>query len=242
MSPRWQGCLNWRLDMMWEQAGILALALVGAYTLGSVPTAYLLARWAKGIDLRRYGSGSVGASNAAAHVGKAALIGVAVVDIAKGALPVVLLRWLGVSPEVQALAGLAAVVGHNWSLYLRFTGGRGVATASGAVLGLGVPVALMAFFAGFLLVGYLRKESALWVGVGVVLVPGAAWLLAQPSAVVLACVGATVLLGAKRLTGNWQPMVPGHSPARVLLYRLVYDRDIRDRMQWVTRTPPAQVS
>ena len=218
---------------------LLALAPVGAYLLGSIPTAYLAVRMLKGIDLRRYGSGNVGASNAGVHLGKGALLVVGVVDLAKGALPVAALRWLGVGVEVQALAGLAVVAGHNWSLYLRFTGGRGMATAAGVLLALGLP-ALVVFVFVFLVAGFLLRDSALWMGLGVVLAPGVALALGQPPVALLLCTGLLGLLALKRLTANGEPFPSGLSRRGVLLHRLVYDRDIRDRNQWVTRSPAAR--
>ena len=215
---------------------LLVLAPAGAYLLGSIPTAYLAVRMLKGIDLRQYGSGNVGASNAAVHLGQGALLLVGVVDLAKGALPVLVLRWLGVGVEIQALAGLAAVAGHNWSIYLRFTGGRGMAAGAGVLLALGLP-ALVAFVFVFLVAGFLLRDSALWMGLGVVLVPGVALVRGQPLVVVLLCTGLLGLLVLKRLTANGEPIPSSLSRRGVLLHRLVYDRDIRDRKQWVTRSP-----
>jgi len=222
------------------QGLFLVLALIGAYLIGSVPTAYVAVRLAKGIDLRRYGSGNVGASNAAVHMGKAALFGVGLVDVGKGVLPVVALRWLGAGVEAQSLAGVAAVIGHNWSLYLRFTGGRGVATAGGVLVGLGAPASVVAFFCIFILLGLLFRDSGLWLGIGAALVPLAALAVGQPSHVVLEAIGLVGLLAVKRLMGNWEPLFPGLSRRKVLLNRLVYDRDISDRRQWVTRQPMAK--
>ena len=218
---------------------LLVLASAGAYLLGSIPTAYLVVRMLKGIDLRRYGSGNVGASNASVHLGKGALLVVGVVDLAKGALPVVLLRWLGVGVEVQALAGLAVVAGHNWSLYLRLTGGRDMAAATGVLLALGLP-ALVAFGFAFLMAGLLLRDSGVWMGLGAALLPGVALALGQPPVVVLLCTGLVGLLVLKRLTANGEPFPSGLSRRRVLLHRLVYDRDIRDRKRWVARSPAAR--
>ncbi len=223
-----------------SEAVFLVLALVGAYLIGSVPTAYVAVRLVKGIDLRRYGSGNVGASNAAMHMGKAALFGVGLVDVMKGVLPVAALRWLGMEVEAQSLAGLAAVMGHNWSLYLRFTGGRGIATAGGVLLGLGAPASVVAFFFIFILLGLLFRDSGLWLGIGAALVPLASLALGQPPHVVLVGIGLVALLVVKRLMGNWAPLFPGLSRRKVLLNRLVYDRDISDRRQWVTRQPMAK--
>ena len=110
--------------------------IVAAYLWGGIPTAYLVARFGAGIDIRSYGSGNVGASNALAHLGAKAGVAIGLFDlIGKGILPVLLARTLDAGLGVQVAVGLAAVAGHNWSPYIRFTGGRGVGTAGGVMLG-----------------------------------------------------------------------------------------------------------
>jgi len=219
---------------MWEQAGVLTAALVAAYLVGSLPTAYVLARVARGIDLRHYGSGNVGAANAAAQLGKPALVAVVLGDFAKGALPVAALRWLNLGLEAQALAGLAVVAGHNWSIYLRFTGGRGMAPSLGVLLGLGLWLVAAAVFA----IG----ESSLWMAVAAAVLPALVWAFHLPSALLLFSVGLLALLAVKRITGNREPFFPGLARSGVLLNRLLYDRDVRDRQQWLGRKPPTTVS
>lgn len=119
-----------------------------AYLLGSIPTGYLVARWIKGIDVRTVGSGNVGATNVARMVGAKAGIVVLVVDALKGLLAV---RWAPaaagmltsqpVDPFWAWWAGLAAVVGHDWSCWLQFGGGKGIATSLGVLLGVAPVVA-----------------------------------------------------------------------------------------------------
>jgi glycerol-3-phosphate acyltransferase PlsY len=104
----------------------IILWALAAYLLGSVPTAYLAGRLTKGIDIRDYGSGNVGGANALATIGLRAGILVALVDVGKGALAVGLARWLGETEAVAAAAAVAVTAGHNWSVFLGFTGGRGV--------------------------------------------------------------------------------------------------------------------
>lgn len=115
----------------------LAFALFVCYLLGSIPTAYLLVRWAKGIDIRTAGSGNVGATNALRTVGLWAGIVVLAVDLLKGLIAAGLVpRWvLGETDLGTSLAcGLAAVLGHDFSCFLRFQGGKGVATTIGTLL------------------------------------------------------------------------------------------------------------
>jgi len=109
------------------------LALVLAYLIGSLPTAYLVARYVYGFDIRRRGSGNVGATNALRTMGTVPGLIVLVTDVFKGVLAV----WIGCAAGGQELAALTAflvLLGHNWSIFLSFKGGRGVATAAGAIL------------------------------------------------------------------------------------------------------------
>jgi glycerol-3-phosphate acyltransferase PlsY len=135
----------------------IALLLVAAYLLGSLPTGYLIARWMKGIDIRQYGSGGTGATNVLRTVGKGPAIAVLMIDLLKGLLAVLLvgLAWpqvltlatagslvLGWQPWVTMLAGVLAVVGHSKSVWINFTGGKSAASGLGVLLGLAWPVAL----------------------------------------------------------------------------------------------------
>ena len=93
----------------------IGLLLAYSYLVGSIPTAYLVGRWVKGIDIRRYGSGNIGGSNVAAHVGKRYAVPVGLFDVlVKGAVPVIVSRdLLDIETGYQALAGLVAVIGHS---------------------------------------------------------------------------------------------------------------------------------
>jgi glycerol-3-phosphate acyltransferase PlsY len=117
------------------------LATTAAFLLGSFPTGVVVARW-KGIDLRKVGSGNIGATNVGRALGKGWAAGVLLVDAGKGALPVVLTERLFADPWLPALTGLAAVFGQAFSIFLRGRGGKGVATSLGAGLALAPPAAL----------------------------------------------------------------------------------------------------
>ncbi len=112
------------------------LALLAAgYLLGSIPFGVMIARGAGGVDLRRVGSGNIGATNVLRAVGKAAAALTLAGDIGKGALAVGLARWAGAGAAVVAAVGLGAVLGHLFPVWARFRGGKGVATTLGVVLG-----------------------------------------------------------------------------------------------------------
>lgn len=120
----------------------LALWMVGAYLLGAIPASYLAARLGAGIDLRQHGSNNLGATNLYRVMGWRYAVPVAVFDVAKGFVPVFLAGRSAALPAWSPLAvGVAAVLGHVYPLYLRFRGGKGVATATGVMLGL-APLAL----------------------------------------------------------------------------------------------------
>ncbi|MCQ4085808.1 glycerol-3-phosphate 1-O-acyltransferase PlsY [Saccharibacillus sp. JS10] len=136
------------------------IAVVAAYLLGSVSFSVLFARLFKGIDIRNHGSGNAGATNTLRVLGKGPAILVLVLDIAKGVLAVWLGRWL--APDFDwtpALAGLAAVIGHNWPLYFHFKGGKGIATTIGVLATLCFVPSLIAGVFGILAIVLTRYVS-----------------------------------------------------------------------------------
>ena len=118
----------------------LFLAAILGYLLGAIPFGLIIGRLTRGIDLRQYGSHRTGATNALRTLGAPAAAAVFVLDVAKGLVAVLLARLLfGADPLAEwaaALAGFAAIVGHNWSVFIGFTGGRGVATSAGGLAGM----------------------------------------------------------------------------------------------------------
>ena len=121
------------------------LLLAIGYLLGSMPNGYLAGLLVKGIDLRDCGSGSTGATNVLRNVGKGPALVVFLLDVGKGALAVLLAKSFGLNDWVQVLAGLAALAGHIWPVWLGWKGGKAVATGLGMFLGLAWPVGLACF-------------------------------------------------------------------------------------------------
>jgi acyl phosphate:glycerol-3-phosphate acyltransferase len=118
------------------------LWIAAAYLVGGIPTSYLAGRAGRGIDLREHGSGSLGATNAYRVLGWKYAIPVGLFDVAKGAAPVALVeRWSNGAAWLPVAVGAAAVAGHVFSPYVRFKGGKGVATAAGMFLAL-APLAI----------------------------------------------------------------------------------------------------
>lgn len=156
------------------------LSVVLSYLLGAIPASYIAGRMAKGIDLREHGSGNLGATNTFRVLGARVAAPVMIFDILKGTFPVVAFtQWDAPTADARwALAyGAAAIVGHVFSIYMRFKGGKGVATSAGVFLGL-APVALAAGVAVWLIVLKVGRMvsaasilAALVVGVMLVLTP-----------------------------------------------------------------------
>ncbi|WP_309569538.1 glycerol-3-phosphate 1-O-acyltransferase PlsY [Deinococcus sp.] len=138
---------------------VTVLALLLSYVLGSIPAATWVAR-ARGVDIRTVGSGNSGATNVLRAVGSGPALAVALFDILKGALAVWIARALGLEGPWAALCGVAAVIGHNFSPFLKFRGGKGVSTSFGTVAALDPLVGLAAFVLGVGTVWLTRFVSA----------------------------------------------------------------------------------
>ena len=213
------------------------LALAFGYLVGAVPTAYVMARWVKGIDIRTHGSGNVGASNIGRHVGRNYGILVGIFDIfVKGVAPVLVVRALGQDLPYQALAGAGSIVGHNWSIYLKFSGGRGMTVIAGSILVLAWKEFIA--LAVVTLVGWaIFRSIALWMGIGLVLLPLWALLFREPAEFVAYTAVAIILTILKRLLSNPGSELPDLRWRDKVLPRLLYDRDIMKKSDWVKRSP-----
>ena len=137
-----------------------ALLVALGYLIGSVPFAFLVARSAGGVDIRRVGSGNVGASNVLRSAGTRAAAWTAVFDVAKGAVAVAAAWWAGGSGLTAAAAGVAAIAGHIYPVWLRFRGGKGVATSFGVFVVL-APVAAVGALALFAAVVRMTRYVSL---------------------------------------------------------------------------------
>lgn len=187
-----------------------ALCLLASYFLGAIPTSHLVSRVFARIDLREHGSGNLGATNLYRVLGWKYAIPVALFDIAKGAVPVLLFAPQVSDSELFAVAcGVAAILGHVFSVFVGFKGGKGVATAAGVMLGLtplALGVAASIWVLILLLTGYVSLASIAAAAV----LPFAAYLLEKPRAPellwIVALVGASVILLHRR---NIQRLLKG---------------------------------
>jgi len=167
-----------------------------SYFIGSVPTAYLATRLLKGQDIRQLGDRNVGAANVYRSVGPRAGLAVGIIDIAKGAVAVLLAKGLVDSSALEMAAGVAALAGHNWPVHLGLRGGRGAATAVGVLLAalpaLAIPMGLIALvvlsltrsgiksLGFFLIILPVAAGLILWVGTNSYSYPTTAYALAIP--------------------------------------------------------------
>lgn len=171
------------------------LWLLASYFTGAIPTSYLLSRFFAGIDLRQHGSGNLGATNLYRVLGWKYAIPAAVVDIAKGVIPVLVFGPQVSDSQLFALAcGVAAILGHVFSVFVGFKGGKGVATAAGVMLGLAplalavsaVVWALLVRLTGYVSVGSIAAAAVL---------PLAVYLLEDSSSPALLWIAAAIAAG-----------------------------------------------
>ena len=215
------------------------LLLIGAYLLGSVPTAYLVAKWRRGIDIRRFGSGNIGVSNVLAAGSRWTSLIVLGVDFLKGAAPVFVAKAIGLPVYQEVAAGMAAICGHNWTVFLRFSGGRGVLATLGVVFALAPWLALTLLLINIAFAPL--KQFSLGTLVVLILMPVFSWFLAGPFFVErslqlsLGFVAILLLLLVRRLTAPRSELAATVSTRELIIYRLVFDRDIRDRKLWLNR-------
>ncbi|MBI2860920.1 MAG: glycerol-3-phosphate acyltransferase [Chloroflexi bacterium] len=155
------------------------IAVVAGYLLGSVPTAYLVVRQLKSVDIRRVDVGNVGAASTFRVAGPAAGVAVALADITKGAVTVLIAGALGVSQPWLLAAGLAAVLGHSFPVYIGFRGGQGMATVAGVFLVL-APAATSLVMAVFILALLLARSTFAALSLTAPLLPLLLWLYYTP--------------------------------------------------------------
>ena len=181
----------------------MPLAILIAYLIGSVPFALLLARRWGSADLRLVGSGNLGAANVLRASGVKAGMLVATLDILKGAVSVMLAERLSSSPAAPAAAGLAAIVGHIYPVWLRFQGGKGVATACG-VFSVLTPVAIPPALAIFAVTVWVTKYVSVGSVVASMSLPPLAYVTAAPLPVQIAVCAAAVLIVFRHRTNLWR--------------------------------------
>ena len=160
--------------------GIIAL-LIG-YVLGSIPTAYIVTRLKTGKDIRQLGGGNVGGLNTYLEVGALSAIGVGIFDIGKGTAAVAIAHWaLHFDKPYVLIAAIAAVIGHNWMVWLKFSGGKGMGATIGALVTImpiyGYVLPELLIFIGIIVAPLaVTRNVALSMGIGLLALPFIGWL------------------------------------------------------------------
>jgi len=224
----------------------LVLLCIGAYLMGSVPAAFMLAKWFYGIDIRQHGTGKTGASNVYRTTSKWLAIPVALFDIGKGALMVWIAQLLDMGAVAQATVGLIAIAGHNWPIFLKFRGGRGIFTSLGVITILSPWLGLILLVTSYLFAPI--HQVALGVFIGVSMLPSLSWFLYQPLgiaaadrlAVTIGFVILTLMVFIKRIATPRTEISRDVPPLQLLFNRLLFDRDIRDAKIWTQRKSRGQ--
>lgn len=214
----------------WEQF----LFIGSTYLLGSVPSAYLVGKLIKNVDLRNVGSGTLGASNVYYHVGRFWVIPVGLFDgLIKGSLPITIAQFFELGISLQVTLGLTAIIGHNWPVFLKFKGGRGVAPSLGVLLSLGRLE--LAFFTVIACAGWqLYRSAPVWVLLGFLSLPFVSFYLGKPNQIILLMLGLIICTIVKRLLSN-SFTNPAQNLRTLILYRIIFDRDISDQSTWVKK-------
>jgi glycerol-3-phosphate acyltransferase PlsY len=215
------------------------LLSIAAYLLGSVPAAYLLAKCFYGIDIRKHGTGKIGASNVLRTTSKWLAIPVAIFDIGKGALMVWAAQLLVLGAAAQITVGIITIIGHNWPIFLRFQGGRGVFTSLGVITIISPWLGLIIFVMPYTLAPI--RKVALGVFFALVSLPFFSYFLSQPLGIedrlpiTLGFVAMSLIGLFKRLVTPRTELSKSVPLGELMINRLLFDRDIRDAKTWTER-------
>jgi glycerol-3-phosphate acyltransferase PlsY len=213
------------------------LLVLGAYLMGSVPAAYLAAKLSRGIDIRQYGDGNVGATNLLRLTSKWVAIPVIIFDLGKGLIMVLAAQLVGLGIAQQVTVGLAAIIGHNWPIFLHFNGGRGILTTLGVITIMVPWIGLIVFLIAYGLAPF--HQLAFGVLLSVIAAPTSAWFLSQPLGVAdklpitLGFLVMFLIVTFRRLTAPRTSFTASVPLRQLLVNRLLFDRDIRDREVWI---------
>lgn len=193
---------------------VLAAFAAVAYLIGGIPWSLLIGRWVGGVDLREMGSGNLGSTNVARFLGGWWAVTVFALDFVKGALPVAAAAWLvavGWRDGAMVTAGLAALVGHVYSPYIRFRGGKGIATTAGVAAALIPWVLLVGAVTFFAVALTTRRVSAGSLAICVVCVPAVLLLYPGHLLLTLFCVGVAIIIAFSHRS-NIRRLIRGEEP------------------------------
>ena len=192
---------------------LVALTLLSAYLLGSIPTGYIVGRVFKGIDIRTVGNRNVGALNVLHSIGRAAAIGVLAVDTLQGSLATLMAVWVIDAPGGSILGGIGVVAGHNWPVFLGFRGGKGAATVLGVSLAVQPWLTLIAI-APTVTLASLTRNLVLAAAVGFVILNVLTVVTGQGLSQILLCLALTFVVTATYLARSWRQTVAAAKSGR----------------------------
>lgn len=206
------------------------IALVIGYLLGSIPSAYITTRFVLGQDIRQLGGGNVGGLNTYREVGLWAALAVGFVDVVKGAAAVAVAYWglalTDLSQPWLLATGLMAVVGHNWMVWLKFSGGKGMGAAIGS-LGMLLPLygywqGLLVFIGVIIVPFVITRNVAFSLGIGLLSIPFIAWLGVQSGLFVAWSIILGLIIGLKFLPTALAAWTRSHNKRE-----FIFDRGLR---------------
>lgn len=220
---------------------IWIVLIICGYLLGSIPMSLLAAR-ARGIDLRKHGTHQVGAGNLWRTTTRKLGLTVGIYDFLKGMLIIWIAQMQGLDAGQQLVAGMAVIVGHNWPVFVKFHGGRGIATLLGIVILIPCindmsPWPSVISVAAVVAITLVFRSSPLPVFCGAASLPLMTWLFGDSVSVIMAYLAIFLIVVIKRLTAQKVPENLKISKTELILNRLFFDRDIRDRTAWIHRKP-----
>ncbi len=190
------------------------LAIAIGYLLGSIPNGYLAGKWLSGIDLRRVGSGSTGATNVLRHIGKGPALVVFLLDVGKGTAAIGISRWLDLDESWQVLAGISSLIGHIWPIWLKGKGGKAVATGLGIFLGISWKVGLssLGVFAAVLSISKIVSLSSICAAISLPIIMFFSFNALEMSIPYLLISIIAMVLVLWRHRSNWERLLKGKEP------------------------------
>jgi glycerol-3-phosphate acyltransferase PlsY len=220
---------------------IWVVLIICGYILGSVPVS-LLVGLAHGIDLRKHGTHQVGAGNLWRMTSRKFGLAVGIFDFLKGLAMVWIAKSQGLDTGEQLIVGLAVIIGHNWPVFLRFHGGRGIATLLGIAIILPSvndtsPWPTIIAVAFVVVMTIIFRSSALPVLISAASLPLTTWIFEGYSPAAMAYLAIFLIVVIKRLTAQSAPDRLMISRGELIMNRLLFDRDIRDKTAWMHRKP-----
>ena len=181
-------------------------AALGAYLLGSIPVAWLVARLAAGVDIREVGTGNVGALNTFKQAGATAGVAVILLDMLKGGIAILLPQLMNLPEAASYITAIAVVAGHNWPVFLGFHGGKGAATVAGASLAV-LPWLTLIAIGPTILVGLVARNPVAGIVVGFVVLNSLIIATGQGWDQVALCLFLSLVVLMTYLSGSWDRTV-----------------------------------